>query len=73
MKVEIEADARLGFGRRELTSRAFVDEATAGDRPPLKFRQAAFFTQSAHQPVGAISPSTILQPLGASKKLQPSH
>ena len=36
-------------------------------------RQAAFFTHRAHQPVAAMSPSTILQPLGAMKKLQPSH
>jgi hypothetical protein len=33
----------------------------------------AFLTHKAHQPVGAMSPSTILQPFGAMKKLQPSH
>jgi hypothetical protein len=35
--------------------------------------EAAFLTHRAHQPVGAISPSTSLQPFGAMKKLQPSH
>ncbi len=57
MKVEIEADARLS------RSSAIA----------LPVRPAPSSTHKAHQPVGAISPSTSLQPLGAMKKLQPSH
>jgi len=36
-------------------------------------RQLFLAAQSAHQPAGAIGPSTILQASGAMKKAQPSH
>ncbi len=44
-----------------------------GDGARRLAQAGAFLTHRAHQPVGAMSPSTILQPLGATKKLQPSH
>jgi hypothetical protein len=43
-------------------------------QPAGRARQApAFLTHRAHHPVGTISPSTILQLLGSTKKLQPLH
>ena len=36
-------------------------------------RHPAFLTHSAHQPVGEIVPSTLLQAFGATKRLQPLH
>ena len=66
-RLTVEALAELRLRRPRWTSA----EAAAARRRCR--RQPAFLTQRAHQPVGAISPSTILQELGATKKLQPSH
>lgn len=39
----------------------------------IRLRQLFLAEKRAHQPVGAIVPSTILQAFGAIKKAQPSH
>jgi hypothetical protein len=53
--------------RRSLRHEA-VQLADGARRP-----QAGFFTHRAHQPVGAMSPSTTLHALGATNWAQPSH